>query len=445
MSFSLGLAFLAFALPARAGAPSGGETLSRRLKNGFEVVLSEDHAQPVFSVIVRYRVGSRDDPQNLAELAHLVEHLSFRDAHRGEQRGFELADLAGVEYNALTVADETEYEYSGPLGPLGALSRVLWLERQRMAFTLASLTQADVARERGVIDAERSTMRADVPGGLVRDFTADALYPPGHPYAVRPERGCALHCELQHAQWLMQRGYRPDNARLVVVGDFDAHALLNTIDQLFGAIENPGVHLPAYTEVPVKTRPTRITVAAPVARSMLHLYWRIPQTARSQPAALRVLETSLTRELNRMLNDRPGLAVNAGAETMQRELDWLWSIGVELLPGIDPKFVERRILAVLARFRDEPPASESLETDRDVTLLSLLERWDLPARRASLLAEDGGFGFELGQRRSALSRVSAKEVQSLARQCLTQSPLLTVYVRRALDASPRGELYREPE
>lgn len=440
-----GLALLAGVCVARPAigdsATRGGhaeKTVSRRLKNGLEVVLSEARSEPVFSVAVRYRVGFRDDPSDLDELAHLVEHLSFRDSRRPGQDTAEVADLVGVYSNASTREDDTLYVSSGPEA---ALPETLRLERERIGTALALLTQQDVVTERRTLDNERSSVRADRVGGMFWRLISGALYPPEHPYAPRAERGCILHCELQHVQWLMQRGYRPDNARLAVVGDFDADAMLEAVDRLFGSIENPGVRLPAPATVPLRVGPRHIAIIAPVARPSVHLYWAIPEPLRAKPWVLWVLSSQLEQLLRRDVVGS-GLASDAHIYTKELELGWLWSVNVDLLPGIDPKFVERRVLGQVERLRQQGLAVDSA---RHRALTGLLALWDDPEERASLLSEKSGFGFDLSKSIADLSAVSASDVALAARQFLLHRPLLSVHEHRALDAPLSGELYREPE
>lgn len=420
------------------GPKLGGSTLSTRLDNGLEVVLSQARQQPIFSMAVRYRVGSRDDPPNLDELAHLVEHLSFRRSeHFAHDGGLQITNLSGVSDNASTSADDTTYVSRGPVR---ALPRVLWLERQRMAFALGSLSSEDIVRERKILENERSTMRADRVGGMFWRLVAAELYPPEHPYAPRPERGCILHCELRHAQWLMQRGYRPDNARLVVVGDFEVEAVLDSVRKLFGSIGNPGVSLPRVADVAPRSGHREMTIAAPVSRSLVHLCWHVPGPMRAQRRALRVLSSELWLLLSGDLVDGVGLASAVDVRIEQRELGWLWSVRIDLHPGVDPKLVERRALAQLARLRRE---TLPIEFARESLVKHMFEVWEDLDARAELLAKSE-FGFDIELAKSEQSRVSGEDVRRLAAQLLTAGPALSVYVRRAVDAPLQGTRYEEP-
>lgn len=438
LAWAYGFVLLA-ALPAKAETVSQRrteKTLSTRLANGLEVVLSEAREQPTFALALRYRVGSRDDPAQLDELAHLVEHLSFTFSKNVPGLHDKLTELAGVSSNAMTGLDATTYVTSGNVG---ALTRVLWLERQRMAFTLERLSERDVELERRTLDNERSTMRADDEAGLYWNFVRDALYSPGHPYAARQERGCIVRCTLNHARWLMQRGYRPDNARLVIVGDFDAQRELAEVERLFGSIEKPSVALAALPRVPPRSGSRHITITAPVDRPGLQLFWALPQLSPARQAQLRLLALQLELSLEDDLTEDAPLATTVDAGLVLHELGSYFTINVNLLPGVDTKQAEQRVLARVAELRRHFP---SIELARQRRLMTQLELWDSPSSRASLLARSDTPGAELDSELATTRAVTQAGVeQTLA--SLAGQPSLSVSLRRAVDAPQRGELYRE--
>jgi hypothetical protein len=279
-------------------------------------------------------------------------------------------------------------------------------------------------------------------GGMFWDLVSAELYAPGHPYAPREEKGCILRCELRHVQWLMQRGYRPDNARLVLVGDFDAALMLTTVERLFGSIENPDVRLPPPREPRARSGKRRITIAAPVPRPRLHLYWDAPRASRQRFFPLHVLRAELERLLEAELVTRRGLGTGARMSLVELELGSLWSAEVDLLPGVDPELVERLALAEVDGVRRRVASASAA---RQLTATNFLEIWDDLDARASLLAEDWAFGFDVAKAIREIDAVSDDELTRLAAQALPAAPRLSVHVRRAVDAPTRGELYRQGE
>jgi zinc protease len=260
----------------------------------------------------------------------------------------------------------------------------------------------------------------------------------GHPYHPREERGCILHCTLQHAQWLMQRAYRPGNARLVIVGDFDASTLLAEIRRRFEGISNPEVSLPALARLPTRTGYRRITIAAPVPRSSLRLCWSLPADFRSRRPALEVLASELELLLEPDLAGA-GFSTSVRVSLLEQELSSFFDLAVRLRPGVDPKQVEARVLQRLQELRLRFPtinhARARLETN-------LLAEWDVPGARAQRLLEEPSLSWRLPEELAKLDAVTPAAVAQALR-ALPDLPTLSVSVRRAVDAPRRGQLYEE--
>src|SRR5579862_4400292 len=131
---------MAFAVPASAAAPAIEE---HRLPNGLRVVLAPDGGLDDVSVVVRYAVGSADDPPGREGLAHLVEHMMFdgsKHVPKGEHgRLLEAAGAWGM--NARTSPDATTYFETVPSNQLPL---VLWLESDRMGYLRDAVVDGEV-------------------------------------------------------------------------------------------------------------------------------------------------------------------------------------------------------------------------------------------------------------------------------------------------------------
>lgn len=206
------------------------------LENGLRVVVQREAAWRSAVVDVRYRVGSSDDPEGLAGLAHLVEHLMFRGTRDLPKKAFdeELSDLTGGTFNATTTRDATEYYEEIPATDV---PRALFLEAQRMAFPLHDLEERDFTTEREVVEAERRLNHADR-WSLAFEALYDASFPRGHGYhasTIGTEESIR-RATLADARAFVGNHYAPSSATLVVVGNVDVAATLRTIAHDFGAI-----------------------------------------------------------------------------------------------------------------------------------------------------------------------------------------------------------------
>jgi zinc protease len=223
-------------LPARPPA-----TVERYvLSNGLEVLLQPDHHTSKVALVVYYRAGRLSEPKGLAGLAHLVEHMAFRGSRHltGEQLWMWPQRWGIREMNAMTSLEGTLYQM---LVPSEQLPRALWFESERMAFTLEAMTAQHLELERAIIKNELSLRRgAD---HLLPYLIADISYPPGH--AMRDMSARARDdldaLDLPAAQWFFQRVYRPDNATLALVGNFDSVLVKQSIERYFGAVRNPSM------------------------------------------------------------------------------------------------------------------------------------------------------------------------------------------------------------
>ena len=151
----------------------------RRLANGLRVIVERDARQPLIAVVIAYDVGQRDDPPGYRELAHLVEHLTFRGSRHLEDGQMVLRlDAAGATWNAYTTSDHTVYMTLAP----ARQSPLLWLESERMAFAAEGFTQKALDVELGVVRSEWLERGSEGVGARLHEFQAQALYPQGHPY-----------------------------------------------------------------------------------------------------------------------------------------------------------------------------------------------------------------------------------------------------------------------
>ena len=123
------------------------------LSNGLQVILHEDHSDPLVAVYVYYHVGSGREEPGRSGFAHLFEHVMFQgSAHVGDDMHFKLIQEAGGSLNGTTNGDRTNYYQ---VLPSNQLELALWLESDRMGFLLPAVTQANLDNQREVVKNER--------------------------------------------------------------------------------------------------------------------------------------------------------------------------------------------------------------------------------------------------------------------------------------------------
>ena len=214
------------------------------LPNGLQVYAVEDHKSPTIAVQVWYHVGSKDDPTGRSGFAHLFEHMMFKgNEHLSPDSFDELTENVGGENNAFTADDVTVYY---EIVPSNYLEPILWAEAERMS-SLA-ITPDNFNSERDVVKEEYRQRIAANPYG---EFF---LAIPKLSYAVHPYKRPGIGnieeldaSKLPEVQAFHSTFYRPDNATLIVVGDFNPEQLNTWIDKYLGPVTKPNTPLPRVT------------------------------------------------------------------------------------------------------------------------------------------------------------------------------------------------------
>ena len=418
-----------------------------QLPNGLDVVLELNHRQPRVAVVISYDAGARDDPPGYAGLAHLVEHLTYRGSrHLASYAGLELLEAAGVDsMNGMTEADRTVYF---AVVPDGALELALFVESERMAFTLEAFNANAFKLERSIV-ANELRLRDHV-GARFDTYVRQALYGEHHPYTRSLEQREALDdLKLSDAMWFFQAAYRPDRAHLVVVGNFEPSVVKALIERYFGAVRSPGT--------PPLARPA--LKPATVAARRVHFLSRgfsnrlvearpAPAPGSSTRAAAELFALILGHRLGGGLGERLGLTSVVSTELVDLAAgSELW-ISATPRVGVEAEALEGALdqqLRAIAAADFGPVLRETKAELRH----DELERLEEPLQRA--LAHLGaiatqGKPFDTTEHLRALQAVTANELRAVAAQLTSGPHVVGVCVRaapnRALD--PDGEVTFTP-
>ncbi len=231
------------------------------LPNGLEVYAVEDHSSPTVAVQVWYHVGSKDDPAGRSGFAHLFEHMMFKGNEHLTPDAFDnLTENIGGENNAFTADDVTVYH---EVVPSNYLNPILWAEAERMS--ALALNDANFNSERDVVKEEyRQRILANPYGQFYLDTIKNSYTV--HPYK-RPGIGNIEELDaskLPEVKAFHATFYRPDNATLVVVGDFQPNELHDWIAKYFGAVKKPAEKIPRVTaQEPARTQDKEIVEYSP--------------------------------------------------------------------------------------------------------------------------------------------------------------------------------------
>jgi zinc protease len=204
-----------------------------QLANGLKVILHEDHSVPVANVQVWYHVGSKDERQGRSGFAHLFEHIMFKgSANVGPEEHKDFVNAIGGRYNATTDFDRTLYYETIPSN---YLERILWMEADRMRSL--DVSEENFKSEREVVKEERRLRVENPPFGRLFEVVLDKTFTT-HPYRILPIGSMADldAATIQDVRDFHSTYYVPNNATLVVAGDFQSDEVLRWIDTWFGSI-----------------------------------------------------------------------------------------------------------------------------------------------------------------------------------------------------------------
>ena len=204
------------------------------LDNGMHVILHQDNSAPVVITSVMYHVGSKDENPNKTGFAHFFEHLLFegtQNIKRGEW--FNIVTANGGVNNANTSDDRTYYY---EVFPSNNLELALWMESERLMHPV--INQIGVDTQKQVIKEEKNSRYDNQPYGKIIEAVKKNLFI-NHPYRWTTI-GSTEHlnsAKLEDFKAFNEKFYVPNNAVLVVAGDFEQKQAKEWIQNYFGSIK----------------------------------------------------------------------------------------------------------------------------------------------------------------------------------------------------------------
>jgi zinc protease len=407
--------------------------LTRTLPNGLRVYELPDKTGTTVSVQVWYDVGSKDDPRGRSGFAHLFEHLMFKATRNMPSEMLDrLTEDVGGANNASTDDDYTEYHETAPANHL---ERLIWAEGERMGGLV--IDQPTFVAERQVVEEELRTGLARPYGQLFSHELPKANYRV-HPYA-RPGIGSIE--ELDSASLADVRAfhatyYRPDNAVLVVSGNFDPAKLDGWIDRYLGPIAKPDRPIPRVTVAePARTGPASFAVTAEnTPLPAVTLSWLLPPTSDADHAVVNVIDGLLSggesSRLYQALVYRDRVASEADVDTGFRKGPGLFTAYAVLAGGKDAALGEAGLRREIARLRDAPVTVAELDRVKNLIVTSALRGRETAEGRASLVAESvimDGDPAAADRRLAAIQAVTAADVQRVARRLLADDRAVAIH------------------
>jgi zinc protease len=416
------------------------------LPNGLQIVLKENHSSPLATVVVTYRVGSRNDAPGRTGSAHLLEHMLFNgtNAHPGREGITHALQRLGAQWDADTDFDRTEYYETVPIE---ALPDALVLEAERMRSMVFVPEELNIERKAVLNELERD---ANDPGSVL-DNAVRAAAIVSHPchYPILGLRADVEHASADQLRGYYDQYYQPDNATVVVVGDFHADEILRRIRGAFGSLAGGHSFPPVEGDEPPQHGERRVLLRRPGERAIVELAWRCPGIRSPDYSAVSVLMDTLDASggsLEKAIVDA-GLATAASAEYSASLDPNLCSLTAEVRPGIPLERVEAAIRNVVTKARLEPVDEAALRRTKMRRTLGMLLGQDGASAQAFALAASSALADDTKapSKTSRIQGVAATDILRVANRYLGESSLTTGWYVPEGEAGPAaGEPIRGP-
>jgi len=376
------LAALLMAVPLLAQQP---DVRAHTLSNGLRVLTLEDRSIPMISFFVFYRVGSRNERPGITGVSHLFEHMMFNGSGKFKPKEFDLhLEMAGSGGNGYTNTDFTAYLETFPKA---AIDTVLDLESDRMKSLL--ITPENLEQERGIVKEERRVRTDNIPRTRMYEELMAAAFA-AHPYGW-PVVGWMRDLDaisLDEAQRYFNDYYGPNNATVVVVGDFATADLLKRVEQWFGAIPARGKILPVVDNEPEQQGERRVILEKEAALPAVMVGFKAPPVRHADAPAIELLEAILERGESSRLYRRlvyGGLATEAGATFLGMDHPSAILLYAQAQEGKTAAQNEKAIDEVLADVREHGVTDAELQKARNQLRAQLARDMQTMEGKANLI------------------------------------------------------------
>lgn len=345
------------------------------LDNGLTLFLQEKHDAPVASFWTWYRVGSRNEIPGITGASHWVEHMQFKGTPNLVKGAiFGEVSRIGGQLNAMTSTDWTTYYETIPASELDLSLRI---ESDRMVNSL--FDAEEVASERTVILSERQGAENRPTYHLYEEVLGTAFQSGPYGHSVIGYESDLRSMTRDDLYNHYQRYYRPDNAFITAVGDFDANELAARIEASFGQIRNPEGDIPTVVAGPPQHAERRVTLRRPSPAAYLMMGYKMPPARHADIPAIMMADALLSGAKAMGMgggagNGRSsrlykalvttGLARNISSSADPEVDESMWSFSATALPGIDPARIEDAIETELEKLRTELPTEEEFTKAR---------------------------------------------------------------------------------
>jgi len=413
---------------------------THKLANGLEVILLEEHTVPVVNLQIWYHVGGKDELPGHTGFAHLFEHLMFKgSAHVGPDEHSRIIEAAGGFDNAETGDDTTNFFETFPSI---YLERVLWLEADRLGSL--NVDEANFKSERQVVEEERRVRVDNQPyGSIEEDLRASAFTVHGYHHTPIGSIADLDQATLQDVRDFFNTYYKPNNATLVIVGDFNSEQALAWTRQYFEGIPPSSKPIPR-RDTPEPPQTAERVVDKSYTNTPLPavvIGYKIP--ARYSPdaypldLAANILAGGESSRLYQALVYKEQMAVqSAGFGNFAEDPNLFWAYAI-MNPGHTPQDGEKAVIQELDGLKDKPVDLKELQKAKNQEISGFILGRDTDEEKAVAIESAAVIGKDPNLVNTELGRylvVTPEEIQRVAKEYFVPQRATVLIVTPAAQA-----------
>jgi zinc protease len=359
---------------------------TKKLSNGLNVILVEDHTVPIISYQTWYRVGSVDEHPGITGISHLFEHLMFKGTPKyGPKQFFLQLEARGADVNAYTTRDYTVYHETF-VKPL--LEKVIDMESDRMANL--KLDSETINSERMVVLEERKLRTENTPDGKMQEAIW-ALAFKRHPYSW-PVIGYPqdlLGLNLDQIVEYYKAHYQPANAAVVIVGDFKTDDVLKLMKKYYEPLEQRPRPKRDISDEPDQNEERRLTLYDEVASQRFMQAYHVPSAKDDDSYALDVLSNILfegtSSRAYRRLVDEKDIVIGISGSNFTPTYPGLFMINGVMKGDLDSSVAEQALDEVIHEVQDKGVTQDEITAAVKQLTVQLVDSIRTPDGMAQLI------------------------------------------------------------
>jgi zinc protease len=417
------------------------------LKNGLRVVTVEDHSAPVIAIAINYNVGSRNERKGRTGFAHLFEHMMFKGSENvGSGEHFLLVFNNGGTMNGTTNPDRTAYFEALPANQLDL---ALFLEADRMR-SLA-ITKENLDNQRNAVQEERRLGIDNQPYGKTFEAQQELIYDNfAYKHTTIGSMEDLTAASVEDVAEFFKMYYAPNNAVLVLVGDFKSAEALTKIRANFESVPRQPNPPAVDMNEPQQTAERRVKLDDQLARAA-----RVDIAFKAVPGntadfyALQVLAAALqggqsSRLYQRLVKEKE-MVTNVGGFMDERVGVGAFYTNATLRPGSKTDDVEAAIYEEIERLKKEPIADWELQKAKNTTRRNFINGLQSSLSRAVTIANYITYYNEpilINSRLDKVAAVTKEDVQRVANKYLAntnRSVVVTMPKARSTGSPASGQ------